>query len=144
MARRAAAPADPGGRVRTDPDSSPKRSRRSAIRVVAGPRPWAGLAWWSATASTGTQEAAIARMRLVGAAEWPYWLLLIPSVRRNRRSDLGRHALHRCRRPWPPAPPSPRTAPLITIDGRRYIDGALRAGTNVDLAGDAGVGEFGI
>jgi NTE family protein len=33
----------------------------------------------------------------------------------------------------------PATAPPITIDGRRYIDGALRAGTNVDLAGDARV-----
>ena len=30
-------------------------------------------------------------------------------------------------------------APPITIGGRRYIDGALRAGTNLDLAGDARV-----
>jgi NTE family protein len=33
----------------------------------------------------------------------------------------------------------PGTAPPITIGGRRYIDGALRAGINLDLASDAGV-----
>jgi NTE family protein len=33
----------------------------------------------------------------------------------------------------------PATAPPITVDGHRYIDGALRAGTNVDLAADAAV-----
>jgi NTE family protein len=33
----------------------------------------------------------------------------------------------------------PATAPPITIGGRRYIDGALRAGANADLAGGARV-----
>jgi NTE family protein len=33
----------------------------------------------------------------------------------------------------------PATAPPISIDRRRYIDGALRAGTNADLAGGARV-----
>jgi NTE family protein len=31
----------------------------------------------------------------------------------------------------------PATAPPITINGHRYIDGALRAGANADLAADA-------
>ncbi|MFF9410776.1 patatin-like phospholipase family protein [Streptomyces anandii] len=31
----------------------------------------------------------------------------------------------------------PGIEPPVTVDGRRYLDGALRAGTNTDLAGDA-------
>ena len=100
------------------------------------------IRWLAVIASTGTQEAAIARMRfLVGAVQWPDRPLLIPSVdaeigeaviwdRRGAASLLQAVAASTA---------FPATAPPITIDGRRYIDGALRAGTNLDLAGEARV-----
>jgi hypothetical protein len=66
------APADPGGRVRTDPDrlaevfatlGDPGLERAGALRRAGR---------LAVIASTGTQEAAIARMRfLVGAVQWP-------------------------------------------------------------------------
>ena len=48
LARLAAlpAPADPGGRVRTDPDRLAEVSRRSAIPDLTEPGPCAGLAGW--------------------------------------------------------------------------------------------------
>src|SRR5258707_11451012 len=49
------------------------------------------------------------------------------------------HDSTRHQQPGAESTASPQTAPPITIDGRRYIDGALRAGTNVDLAGHARV-----
>jgi NTE family protein len=94
------------------------------------------------TASTGAQEAAIARMRfLVGAAEWPDRPLLIPSV----DAETGEAVIwdRRGAASLPEAVAAstafPATAPPIAIGGRRYIDGTLRAGANADLAGDAGV-----
>jgi hypothetical protein len=83
LARLAAlpAPAGPGGRVRTDPDrlaevfaalGDPGLERAGALRRAGR---------LAVIASTGTQEAAIARMRfLVGTAQWPDRPLLIPSV----------------------------------------------------------------
>ena len=94
LGRLAALPAlaDPGGRVRTDPDSlaavsatlgDPGLERAEALRRAGR---------LAVTASTGAQEAAIARMRfLVGAVEWPDRPLLIPSVdaETGEAGDLG-------------------------------------------------------
>jgi NTE family protein len=136
------APADPGGGVRTDPDalaevlatlSDPVLERGEALRRVGR---------LALTASTGGQELAIARMRfLVGAAEWPDRPLLIPSVDAETGEPViwDRHGAASLPQAVAASTAFPATAPPITIDGRRYIDGALRAGTNADLAGDARV-----
>ena len=136
------APADSDGRVRTDPDrlavvlatlGDPGLERAGALRRAGR---------LALIASTGTQEAAIARMRfLVGAAEWPDRPLLIPSVDAETGEAViwDRHGAASLPQAVAASTAFPATAPPITIDGRRYIDGALRAGTNVDLAGDARV-----
>jgi NTE family protein len=144
LARLAAlpAPADPGGRVRTDPD------RLAEVLATLGD-PGLERAWalrragrLAVIASTGTQEAAIARMRfLVGAVQWPDRPLLIPSVDAETGEAViwDRHGAASLPQAVAASTAFPATAPPITIDGRRYIDGALRAGTNLDLAGDARV-----
>ena len=126
------APTDPGGRVRTDPDrlaevfatlGDPGLERAEAL-LRAGRL--------AVIASTGTQEAAIARMRfLVGAAEWPDRPLLIPSVDAETGEAViwDRHGAASLPQAVAASTAFPATAPPITIDGRRYIDGALRAGT---------------
>jgi NTE family protein len=136
------APADPGGGVRTDPDalaevlatlSDPVLERGEALRRVGR---------LALTASTGGQELAIARMRfLVGAAEWPDRPLLIPSVDAETGEPViwDRHGAASLPQAVAASTAFPATASPITIDGRRYIDGALRAGTNADLAADARV-----
>jgi NTE family protein len=136
------APADSGGRVRTDPDrlaevlatlGDPGLERAGALRRAGR---------LAVTASTGTQEAAIARMRfLVGAVQWPDRPLLIPSVDAETGEAViwDRHGAASLPQAVAASTAFPATAPPITIDGRRYIDGALRAGTNLDLAGDARV-----
>lgn len=135
------APADPGSGVRTDPDRLAEvfatlgdtgLDRAEALRRVGR---------LAVTASTGDQEAAIAQMRfLLGGAEWPDRPLLIPSVDAETGEAViwDRHGAASLPEAVAASIAFPATAPPITIDGRRYIDGALRAGINVDLAGDAG------
>jgi Patatin-like phospholipase len=76
-----------------------------------------------------------------GAAEWPDRPLLIPSVDAETGEPViwDRHGAASLPQAVAASTAFPATAPPITIDGRRYIDGALRAGTNADLAGDARV-----
>jgi NTE family protein len=135
-------PTDPEGGVRTDPQrlaevfatlGDTELERAEALRRIGR---------LAVTASTGGEDAAIARMRsLVGGTEWPDRPLLIPSV----DAETGEAVIwdRRGSASLPEAVAAsiafPATAPPITIDGRRYIDGALRAGTNVDLAADARV-----
>jgi NTE family protein len=135
-------PADPGGRVRADPDrlaavfatlGDPGLERAEALRRV-------GLL--AVTASTDDQQVAIARMRsLVGASEWPDRPLLIPSVDAETGEAMiwDRNGIASLPEAVAASTAFPATAPPITIGGRRYIDGALRAGTNADLAGDGDV-----
>ncbi len=136
------APADPAGGVRADLDalaevlatlSDPGLERGEALRRVGR---------LALTASTGSQELAIARMRfLVGTAEWPDRPLLIPSVDAETGEPViwDRHGAASLPQAVAASTAFPATAPPITIYGRRYIDGALRAGTNADLAAGARV-----
>jgi NTE family protein len=138
---RLAGPPGPG-RVRTDPGrlaevlttlGDPRFDRAEALRRVGR---------LAVTAETGTQEAAIARMRAaVGTGEWPGRPLLIPSVDAETGEAMiwDRHGTASLPEALAASTAFPATAPPITINGRRYIDGALRAGANVDLAGDADV-----
>lgn len=134
-------PTDPGG-VRTDPQrltevfatlGDTELERAEALRRVGR---------LAVTASTGGEDASIARMRsLVGTVEWPDRPLLIPAVDAETGEAViwDRHGSASLPEAVAASIAFPATAPPITIDGRRYIDGALRAGTNVDLAGDARV-----
>jgi NTE family protein len=130
----AAAP-DPGS-VRTDPGTLAdvlavlgdlQLARAEAVRRVGR---------LAASASTGTQEAAIARMRLLaGAGRWPNGPLLIPSVDAETGEAMiwDRHGAASLPEALAASTAFPATAPPITINGHRYIDGALRAGANADL-----------
>ena len=129
----------PGG-VRTDPGpladvlavlGDPQLARAEAVRRAGR---------LAASASTGTQEAAIGRMRLLaGAGRWPDRPLLIPSVDAETGEAMiwDRHGAASLPEALAASTAFPATAPPITINGRRYIDGALRAGANADLAADA-------
>ncbi len=140
-ARLAAPPPLPDlGGVRTDPRkladvfatlSDPALGRADALRRVGR---------LAVTASTGEQAAAIARMQfLVGAVEWPDRPLLIPSVDAETGEAMiwDRHGTASLPEAVAASTAFPATAPPVTINARRYIDGALRAGANADLAADA-------
>jgi NTE family protein len=94
------------------------------------------------TADTIAEADHIAVMaNLIGVVSWPTSQLLIPAV----DVETGLPVV------WDPeagvplavavaaSTAFPATAPAITVDGRRYMDGALRAGSNVDLAAGADV-----
>jgi NTE family protein len=145
---RLAVPAGPGagaagpGGVRTDPDrladvfatlGDPRLDGAEVLRRVGR---------LAVAASVGTEEAAIARMRsAVGTGEWPGGPLLIPSVDAGTGEAViwDRHGPASLPEAVAASTAFPGTAPPITINGRRYIDGAFRAGANADLAGDADV-----
>src|SRR3984957_10044947 len=132
--------AGPGGGVRTDPAKladvlatlgDPGLDRAESLRRVGQ---------LAIAAATGTEDAAVARMRsLLATAHWPDRPLLIPAVDAEGGEPViwDRHG----RAPLPEAMAAstafPGTAPPITVGGRRYIDGALRAGANADLAAGA-------
>jgi NTE family protein len=140
-ARLAGPPALPDrGGVRTDRRtlaavfatlSDPALSRAEALRRVGS---------LAVTASTGQQEAATARMQsLIGTEQWPDRPLLIPSVDAGTGTAMiwdsrGAASLAQA---VAASTAFPATAPPVAINGRRYIDGALRAGSNADLAGTA-------
>ena len=126
----AAAP-DPSG-VRTDRGAladvlavlgDPELARAEAVRRVGR---------LAASASAGTRKAAIARMRsLAGAGPWPDKPLLIPSVDAETGEAMiwDRHGAASLPEALAASTAFPATAPPITINGRCYIDGALRAGS---------------
>ncbi|MER6945258.1 patatin-like phospholipase family protein [Nonomuraea sp. NPDC000554] len=93
-------------------------------------------------AATGPEEAHLARMgRLVTTSAWPDGRLLIPAV----DTVSGDPEVWDARSGAPLAAAvaastaMPAVFPPITINGRRYMDGFLRAGLNADLAAGADV-----
>ncbi|GAA0390702.1 hypothetical protein Acor_47480 [Acrocarpospora corrugata] len=78
---------------------------------------------------------------LIGGLEWPDRPLLIPSVDAETGEPViwDRYGAASLPEAMAASTAFPATAPPITIKGRRYIDGALRAGLNIDLAGNAHV-----
>lgn len=110
--------------VLNDPGLEPAEARREVGRLALA-------------APTISEEVQVARMAaLIGAHEWPDRDLLIPAIDietgEPRIWDRAGGA------PLPAAVASssaaPGAFPPITIGGRRYIDGAFRAGINADLA----------
>jgi NTE family protein len=93
-------------------------------------------------AETGTEEAAVARMRsLLGTERWPERRLLIPVVdaATGEPAVWDRYGPASLSQAVAASTAFPATAPPVTVSGRRYIDGALRAGSNTDLAAGASV-----
>jgi predicted acylesterase/phospholipase RssA len=76
---------------------------------------------------------------LAGTGRWPGRPLLIPSVDAETGEEMiwDRHGAASLPEALAASTAFPATAPPITINGHRYIDGALRAGANADLAADA-------
>lgn len=133
-------PAGPADGVRTDPARLAEvfaTLRDTGIDRAEATRRVGRLAL---AAAVGTEEAVITQMRfLVGGVEWPARPLLIPSVDAETGEAVvwDRHGAASLPEAVAASIAFPATAPPITIDGRRYMDGALRAGSNLDLAGDA-------
>ncbi|MEW9532984.1 patatin-like phospholipase family protein [Microbispora sp. NPDC049125] len=134
-------PAKPGG-VRIDPQRLAEVFATLRDTELERAEVLRRIGRLAVTASTGDEDAAIARMRsLIGTAEWPDRPLLIPAVDAETGVAViwDRHGSASLPQAVAAGIAFPATAPPITVDGRRYIDGALRAGTNADLAGDARV-----
>jgi len=131
-----------GGGVRTDPGKLAEvlatlggtgLDRAEALRRVGQ---------LAIAAATGTEDAAIARMRsLLATAQWPDRPLLIPAVDAESGEPVvwDRHGQASLPQAVAASTAFPATSPPITVGGRRYIDGTLRAGANVDLAAHARV-----
>jgi NTE family protein len=138
--------AGPGGGVRTDPGKLGQvlatlggtgLDRAEALRRVGQ---------LAIAAATGTEDAAVARMRSLLASalartRWPDRPLLIPVVdaESGEPAIWDRHGQASLPEAMAASTAFPATSPPITVGGRRYIDGALRAGANVDLAAHARV-----
>jgi NTE family protein len=147
---RLAAPPGPGpGAARTGPgEVRTDRDRLAEVFATLGDRrldrgdALRRVGQLAVAASTGAEAAAVARMRfLVGTDEWPGGPLRITSVDAETGEAMiwDRHGSASLPEALAASTAFPATAPPITINGRRYIDGALRAGANADLAGDADV-----
>ncbi|UXY17518.1 patatin-like phospholipase family protein [Streptomyces cynarae] len=78
------------------------------------------------------------RAALIAADSWPRRPLLIPAV----DAESGEPTVWDATAGVPlvravaASSTFPGIEPPVTVDGRRYLDGALRAGTNTDLAAD--------
>ncbi|MGV9628850.1 patatin-like phospholipase family protein [Streptomyces sp. NPDC003487] len=79
------------------------------------------------------------RAALIAADSWPRRPLLIPAVDAESGEPIVWDATAGVPLVRAVAASSafPGIEPPVAIDGRRYLDGALRAGTNTDLAGHA-------
>ncbi|MEU0008290.1 patatin-like phospholipase family protein [Streptomyces sp. NPDC006314] len=79
------------------------------------------------------------RAALIAADSWPRRPLLIPAVDAESGEPIVWDATAGVPLVRAVAASSafPGIEPPVAVDGRRYLDGALRAGTNTDLAGDA-------
>ncbi|WP_051751282.1 patatin-like phospholipase family protein [Streptosporangium amethystogenes] len=110
-----------------DPSLEPAAARRRVGRLALA-------------AETGTEHAHVTQISsLIAAREWPDRRLLIIAVDietgepqvwdRDGGAPLPAVVASSCAMPgiYPP----------ITVNGRRYMDGALRSGSNADLASDA-------
>jgi NTE family protein len=130
-----------GGATRPDPKTL---GEAFATLGVTGPRRAEALrriGRIAIDASTGGEETVIARMRFLVGADWPDRPLLIPSVDAETGEAVvwDRHGAASLAQAVAASIAFPGLGPPITIGGHRYIDGALRNGSNIDLADDANV-----
>ncbi|MDH6141526.1 NTE family protein [Kitasatospora sp. GP30] len=93
-----------------------------------------------ATADPELEQALIAgRRALIGTDDWPERRLLIPAVAAEDGEPVvwDRDSGVPLSQAVAASSAFPGTAPPVTVNGRRYLDGALRAGSNADLAAGA-------
>ncbi|MCC9311332.1 patatin-like phospholipase family protein [Kitasatospora sp. RB6PN24] len=93
-----------------------------------------------ATADPELEQALIAgRRALIGTDDWPEQRLLIPAVAAADGEPVvwDRDCGVPLARAVAAGSAFPGTAPPVSVDGRHYLDGALRAGSNTDLAAGA-------
>ncbi|MUN37947.1 patatin-like phospholipase family protein [Actinomadura litoris] len=91
-------------------------------------------------AEPGADEALVrSRATLIGADTWPERRLLITAVDATSGEPVvwDRDSGVPLARAVAASSAFPGLAPLVAIGGRRYMDGALRSGTNTDLAAGA-------
>ncbi len=141
LGRLASATRSPAHRVKADP------ARAGAVFAVLGDRgldPGEARRRVGRIALDGTDpqadEALIAgRAALIRADTWPQRRLLITAVDATTGEpvvwdrDSGVPLVHAVAA----SSAFPAAVPPVAIDGRRYMDGALRSGTNADLAAGA-------
>ncbi|MFJ4526338.1 patatin-like phospholipase family protein [Streptomyces sp. NPDC088810] len=111
-----------------DPGLDPAEARRRVGRIALE------------TVDAEAENQLIAqRAALIAADSWPRRPLLIPAVDAESGEPIVWDATSGVPLVRAVAASSafPGIEPPVAIDGRRYLDGALRAGTNTDLAGDA-------
>ncbi|MEW2161291.1 patatin-like phospholipase family protein [Streptomyces sp. NPDC007189] len=114
--------------VLSDPGLDPAEARRRVGRIALE------------TVDAETENQLIAqRAALIAADSWPRRPLLIPAVDAQSGEPIVWNAATGVPLVRAVAASSafPGIEPPVAVDGRRYLDGALRAGTNTDLAGDA-------
>ncbi|MEU7306385.1 patatin-like phospholipase family protein [Streptomyces sp. NPDC007206] len=114
--------------VLSDPGLDPAEARRRVGRIALE------------TVDAETENQLIAqRAALIAADSWPRRPLLIPAVDAQSGEPIVWDAATGVPLVRAVAASSafPGIEPPVAVDGRRYLDGALRAGTNTDLAGDA-------
>lgn len=93
-------------------------------------------------APTGTEQARLAAMGvLISAREWPQRRLLITAVdvQTGELKVFGRADGAPLLSAVTASTAMPGVYPPITVNGRRYMDGGIRSGTNADLAAGAGL-----
>ncbi|GGW55935.1 patatin [Streptomyces lucensis JCM 4490] len=111
-----------------DPSLDPAEARRRVGRIALE------------TVDEQAENRLIAqRAALIAADSWPQRPLLIPAVDAESGEPIVWDAAAGVPLARAVAASSafPGIEPPVTVDGRHYFDGALRAGTNIDLAGDA-------
>ena len=133
----------PGAALVTDPTTVTDQAfavMREAGQDPVGARQRAGRL--ARTATTSPQAARIDRMRaLVGTEHWPHPGLVIPTV----NAESGQPRIWAADDNIPvylavtASTAFPGQSAPITITNRYYLDGALRNGSNADLAADAKV-----
>lgn len=114
--------------VLDDPGLDPADARRRVGRIALE------------TVDVEAEDQLIAqRAALIAADSWPRRPLLIPAVDAESGEPIVWDATAGVPLVRAVAASSafPGIEPPVTVDGRHYLDGALRAGTNTDLAADA-------
>jgi NTE family protein len=145
-ARLATVPVRPSADVRSVPRRPDPAVTRAVFAVLGDPglnpadaRRRVGRIALETVDATAENELIAQRAAMIAAGDWPRRPLLIPAVDAESGEPVVWDAAAGVPLVHAVAASSafPGVEPPVAVKGRRYLDGALRAGTNTDLAGDA-------